>query len=147
MLGSAAALEKKGGVNRLEAAIGLVAHLIKRIGNSNMQLADAIMEYDSDVLKSAGFYDGFAGGRAQISKAWQSGIKRLCLDAEAEGLLCGLSVDLGLICREKQLEELGNVCASIADIKKRMEGEYNQKARYYGALGTLFGALAVIVLI
>jgi len=36
---------------------------------------------------------------------------------------------------------------ALAAIKSRMEAEYGKKEKYYGALGALFGALAVIVLI
>lgn len=147
MLGAVGATEKKNVILRLDAAIGLVAHLIRRVEGSNMQLARAINEYESDVLLDIGFYDGFDGGRISAAKAWKSGVLRLDLPEDAERVLTGVSDGLGLVNRGKQLKELRNAYDALLSIKSRMESEYNKKARYYGALGALFGLLAVIILI
>lgn len=147
MLGAVSAAEKKNVIVRLDAAMGLIAHLIRRVEGSNMQLARAINEYENEVLADVGFYDGFDGGRISAAKAWKNGVLRLKLPEDAERILTGLGDGLGLVYRGKQLKELKDAYDALSSIKNRMESEYNKKARYYGALGALFGLLAVIILI
>lgn len=148
MLGAASALEKKYVLGRCEAMIGLLEHLIRRVESSNLHLTAAINEYDSEVMRDAGYYGVFAcGGRIAVSKAWREGVRLMNLPEAAEDILLSLSDGLGLLCREKQLDALKKALAELKELYAVMEAEYNKKARYYGTLGALFGALAVIVLI
>ena len=147
MLGKSSAYAKKDAISKLDAVMGLLAHIVRRIESSNLCLAEVIKEYPSEILSKYGFFSAFDGVRMSAVKAWGSGISQLQLPKEAEDILCGLCDGLGLLCREKQLNELKNANDALAAIKSRMEAEYGKKEKYYGALGALFGALAVVVLI
>ncbi len=148
MLGRLMASEKQEVLEVLNEIKGLILHLARRIESTNLPLGKIIDEYKSDTLKTLGFFDCFTkNGRVTASKGWQNAIGLLKLPNDALEILVSVGEGLGIVGRQKQLDELNKAYRELDIIHTALKTEYKKKVSYYGVLGGLFGTLAVIVVI
>lgn len=142
------ASEKQEELDLLNEIKGLILHLARRIESTNLPLGTIIDEYESDTLKALGFFDCFTkNGRVTASKGWKNGTALLKLPNDALEVLSSVGEGLGITGRQKQLDELNKAYRELDTIHTALKTEYKKKVSYYGVLGALFGALAVIVVI